>query len=92
MGAKLTINQENINVACRFSFHRDRISEQRNRQVIEKVFSRVYKKEMHLNTAVEQIKKTDDVNSEQELMSSAISILGAEVIDGWQNHCQIALK
>ena len=82
MGAKLTIDQDNINVACRFSFHRDRISEQRNRQVIEKVFSRVYKKEMHLNTAVEQIKKTNDVNSEQELMSSAISILGAEVIDG----------
>lgn len=82
MGAKLTIDQGNINVACRFSFHRDRISEQSNRQVIEKVFSRVYKREMHLNAAVEQATRPKAVNSEQELMSSAISILGAEVIDG----------
>lgn len=81
-GAKMQIEDNQVRVKCRFSFHRDRISEQRNMQLIEKAFSKVYDRPMQLVAEVESTQKADKINSEEELISSAMAIFGGEVVDG----------
>ena len=81
-GAEIKVSKEEVLVKCRFTFHKDRISEHRNGSLIEKAFSKVYGRSMHLVTEVENSKKSEKINSEEELMSSAIAILGGEVVDG----------
>ncbi len=80
-GADVQVDSEEIKVACRFSFHKDRIMEQRNSSLIEKAFSKVYGKSMHLNVKVDNQSKAKEVNPEEELVSSAAAIFGAEVTD-----------
>lgn len=81
-GSKLDIEDDEIKIICRFSFHRDRIAEPRNTTLIEKAFSKVYGNEMHVSTSLNTEKKELRVNREQELMSSAMAILGGEVVNG----------
>lgn len=81
-GANISVGPDSINIKCRFSFHKDRISEHRNTALIEKAFSKVYGRVMHLVCEVENLTSTDKINSDEELLSSAIAILGGEVIDG----------
>ena len=81
-GADIQVGAEEVVVKCRFIFHKDRISEHRNTTLIEKAFSKVYGRSMHLVSEVDNMKKTDKINSEEELVSSAIAILGGEVVDG----------
>lgn len=81
-GAEIQVGTEEVVVKCRFIFHKDRISEHRNTTLIEKAFSKVYGRSMHLVSEVDNMKKLDKINSEEELVSSAIAILGGEVVDG----------
>jgi DNA polymerase III subunit gamma/tau len=81
-GADLSVTDAGVYVKCRFSFHRDRITEPRNRQLIEKAFSKVYDRPMSLNVSVESSKAPSSADTDQELISSAIAILGGEVVDG----------
>ena len=81
-GADIKVGPEEVIVKCRFTFHKDRISEHRNTTLIEKAFSKVYGRSMHLVSEVENSKKPEKINSEEELLSSAIAILGGEVVDG----------
>ena len=81
-GSQLTVKGDEISITCRFSFHRERLAEPRNQSLIEKAFSKVYGESMHVTTSIESAGEPDKVDTEQELMSSAMAILGGEVIDG----------
>lgn len=81
-GSQLEIKGDEITVTCRFSFHRDRIVEPRNLALIEKAFSKVFETQMHVKTMLDNGKKDPPVDREKELMSSAMAILGGEVVDG----------
>ncbi len=81
-GSQLTVKGDEISITCRFSFHRERLAEPRNQSLIEKAFSKVYGESMHVTTSIESAGEPAKVDTEQELMSSAMAILGGEVIDG----------
>lgn len=81
-GAHLKDNK--MVVECRFDFHKQRIEEHRNREIIEKVMSRVCKQPIELAcTLQKQAPKAEkQTNQDEELMASAMAILGGEVVDG----------
>lgn len=81
-GSKLSIEGDEIKIVCRFSFHKERLAEHRNLSLIEKAFSKVYGESMHVTTKIESANNDSGVDKEQELMSSAMAILGGEVVDG----------
>lgn len=68
-------------LGCRFSFHRDRLKETKNMQVIEQALARVYGQKFKVLPQVEtQVKSAPVVDTSSELMSSALEILGGEVV------------
>jgi DNA polymerase-3 subunit gamma/tau len=70
-------------LSSRFSFHRDRLQEPKNRQIIEEALEKTYHKSFALVCQLEQPKNTaKSVSPETELVSSALEILGGEVVDG----------
>lgn len=70
-------------LTCRFTFHRDRLNEAKNQQVIEAALAKAYGRPIMVVTQLENAKslekKTDTTG---ELVSSALEILGGEVVDG----------
>ncbi len=82
MGSEMSVNGTEIRVKCRFSFHKDRVSEVRNTSLVEKAFSKVYGHSMHLVTELVPTPNQTTENTTQDLVSSAMAILGGEVIDG----------
>jgi DNA polymerase III gamma/tau subunit len=81
-GAQLSVKENEVRVVCRFSFHKERLAEPKNRTLIEKVFSKVYGEDMHVSISIEEYNKPAKIDKEQELINSAIAILGGEVVDG----------
>ena len=81
-GSQLSVEGDEVRVVCRFSFHKERLAEPRNRTLIEKAFSKVYGEDMHVSIGIEEANQPEKVDKEQELMSSAMAILGGEVVDG----------
>lgn len=80
----IELGDDQISITCRFSFHRDRLQEPKNRQIIETAATKVYGKTMLLvcqleNTVTKAAKSTDPG---AELVSSALEILGGEIVDG----------
>jgi DNA polymerase III subunit gamma/tau len=67
-------------ITCRFNFHRDRLEESKNRQVIEAALKQAFRRSMGVRTIIED-KSAEKVSTESELVSSALEILGGEVID-----------
>lgn len=68
-----------VMLGCRFTFHRDRLKETKNMQVIEQALTRVYGQKFRVLPQIEtNPKATADPSS--ELMSSALEILGGEVV------------
>ena len=68
-------------LGCRFSFHRDRLKEAKNIQIIEQAIARVYGRKYHVIPQLEAgppAPVAPDTSS--ELVSSALEILGGEVI------------
>ena len=65
-----------------FSFHKDRITEQRNASLIEKAFGKVYGRNMHLIVKIDSRNQPEVVDAQEELATTAAAIFGAEVIDG----------
>ncbi len=82
MGSDLSVNSSEIRVKCRFSFHKDRVCEARNTSLVEKAFSKVYGHSMHLVTELVPTPSPTTENAAQDLVSSAMAILGGEIIDG----------
>ncbi len=69
-------------VGCRFQFHKQRIEEFRNREIIEKVMSRVCKIPIQLECRLKNSNVSKKIDSEEEIVSSAMAILGGEMVDG----------
>jgi DNA polymerase-3 subunit gamma/tau len=74
---------DEVILGCRFSFHRDRLKEEKNMQIIEKALARTFGRKLkvmaQLETAPTPVAITPDPAG--ELMSSALEILGGEVIE-----------
>lgn len=67
-------------LGCRFAFHRDRLQETKNIQIIESALARVYGRKFRLNIQLETKPPVPASDSSSELVSSALEILGGEVI------------
>lgn len=76
------IDDNRLVVDCRFQFHKQRIEEFRNREMIEKVMSRVCDKPITLECRLKNTPNPSQVDSEEEIVSSAMAILGGEMVDG----------
>lgn len=85
-GSGLEVADDHINITCRFSFHRDRLKEARNLELIQKAFSKVFGRDMMAHIEVENQAPAKDkaVDTESELVSSAMAILGGELVEGEQ--------
>lgn len=83
-GSGLEVADDHINIACRFSFHRDRLKEARNMELIQKAFSKVFGRDMiaHIEVENQAPAKEKSVDTESELVSSAMAILGGELVEG----------
>lgn len=73
---------DEVIMGCRFIFHRDRIKEAKNMQLIEQTLARVYGRKYKVLVQLESkpSQSTPKVDPSAELMSSALEILGGEVI------------
>jgi DNA polymerase-3 subunit gamma/tau len=78
---QIELKEHELVVTSRFGFHRDRLLEQKNRQIIEDALDSVYGTKLRLVGQLEQ-PKAGNVNGSAELVSSALEILGGEVVDG----------
>lgn len=76
------IRQDEVIITSRFNFHRDRLKESKNREIIESALTKVYGKTMKASSALEAAKvSANNIDSSAELVSSALEILGGEVVD-----------
>ena len=77
------IEGDKLVLECRFSFHKERIEEQKNRQLIEQIMSKALSRDIMLDCRLTKTsEKQESVDSGQELVASALEILGGEVING----------
>ncbi|MDQ5943373.1 MAG: polymerase subunit gamma/tau [Patescibacteria group bacterium] len=76
------IEGDKLVVECRFQFHKQRIEEFRNREIIEKVMTRACKTPIQLECRLKNTKVVEKVDNEEEIVSSAMAILGGELVDG----------
>jgi DNA polymerase III subunit gamma/tau len=72
---------DELQLVCRFSFHRDRIEESKNRQIIETALKQSYGRGITVTTTVEDKPSVAAPDTSAELVSSALEILGGEVVD-----------
>jgi hypothetical protein len=77
------IEDDRLVMECPFSFHKERIEEQKNHQLIEQIMTKTFGHEIQLDCRLVQPKQsTEPVDSQKELVASALEILGGEVING----------
>lgn len=79
--ASIRFEGDEVVLGCRFTFHRDRLKEAKNLQVIEQALARVYGRKLKVSPQLEAktvAPASDD--SSAELMTSALEILGGEVV------------
>ncbi len=77
------IEDDRLVMECPFSFHKERIEEQKNRQLIEQIMSKTFGHEIQLDCRLTQPKsKAEPIDSQKELVASALEILGGEVVSG----------
>jgi hypothetical protein len=70
-------------IGCKFVFFRDRIQEGKNIEMIEKILARVYGRKLKVRAQLETkapVPSSQTHDPAAELMSSALEILGGEVI------------
>lgn len=78
------LDGDRLTIHCRFRFHKERIEEARNRQLIETIFSKAAGRTIELrveHTSAPEAAQTDAKGDDQELVASALEILGGEVIE-----------
>lgn len=71
-------------VRCRFRFHKERIEEHKNQTFIEAVFSKVAGRPIELrvqHTGADQPEAASTEEGSEDLVASALEILGGEVIE-----------
>jgi DNA polymerase III gamma/tau subunit len=77
------IEDNKLVLECRFSFHKERMEEQKNRQLIEQIMSKSLGRDIMLNCRLTKTSEEKQiVDSGQELVASALEILGGEVVNG----------
>ncbi len=77
------IEDNKLVLECRFSFHKERMEEQKNRQLIEQIMSKSLGRDIMLNCRLMKASEEKQaVDSGQELVASALEILGGEVVNG----------
>ncbi|HEX7259943.1 MAG TPA: DNA polymerase III subunit gamma/tau [Candidatus Saccharimonadia bacterium] len=78
----LEFDNDRVTIGCKFSFFRDRLKEPKNLEIIEQTLSRVYGRKLRVMPQLEAATATvpATADSSAELMSSALEILGGEVI------------
>lgn len=77
-----SINGNELVLGCRFNFHKDRLQEPKNRELLESALMKVYGKQIRMSVQLENTGPPPVAeSSETELVSSALEILGGEVID-----------
>lgn len=80
-GASIEVDETEIYINCRFSFHKERVSEHQNTKLIEKAFSKVYGRDLKALARVDEAIKKENTSKDDELLKSAVAILGGSVID-----------
>lgn len=80
--ANPVLSGDKLILSCRFSFHKERIEEAKNRQLIEMVMTKVANRPISLVCQAEaaQPSKANTADKDAELISSALEILGGEVV------------
>ena len=72
---------DEVILGCRFTFHRDRLKEAKNLQIIEQALARTYGRKLKVSPQLEAKPVVTAPNdSSAELMTSALEILGGEVV------------
>lgn len=77
----ISFKDDTVILGCRFPFHRDRLKEEKHIATVEGALARVYGRKLRVTPQLENRanKPVSDPNS--ELVSSALEILGGEVIE-----------
>ena len=78
----VSFSADAVILSCRFRFHRDRLLEAKNRAIIEAAIDTAFGTPMRLTAQVENITQIAETAPSSELVSSALEILGGEVLDG----------
>ncbi|MDP4038405.1 MAG: DNA polymerase III subunit gamma/tau [bacterium] len=82
--ANPTFKDDKLILNCRFRFHLDRLEDDKNRDLIESMMSKAFDKKISLKCQLTNQPNIEEskVDKESELISSALEILGGEVING----------
>lgn len=80
---EIRLSSDELMIYCRFNFHKDRLMEAKNRAVIEKALETVYNKSIRVECELKTMTtEAPTANATNELVTTAIDILGGELIDG----------
>ena len=80
---EIRLTTDELMIYCRFNFHKDRLLEPKNRAVIEKALETVYNKSIKVECELKTMTtEAPTANATNELVTTAIDILGGELIDG----------
>ncbi len=80
---EIRLTEDELMIYCRFNFHKDRLLEPKNRGVIEKALETVYNKSIRVECELKTMTtEAPTANTTNELVTTAIDILGGELIDG----------
>ncbi|MFI5240206.1 MAG: DNA polymerase III subunit gamma/tau [Candidatus Saccharimonadia bacterium] len=78
---QIEITGKNIIITSPFSFHLDRLKEPKNREIIESALEKTYGHSIALVTSLAAKKTSPSINPGDELVSSALEILGGEIVE-----------
>jgi len=80
--ASVRFEGDEVVLGCRFTFHRDRLKEAKKLQIIEQAVARVYGRKLRVLPELEAkpVAAATTADSSAELMTSALEILGGEVV------------
>lgn len=82
-GADPHIEGDRLVLTCRFSFHKERMEEAKNRALIEQIMTKVFGRDVELLCKLGGMEREEkEVDTGTELVSSALEILGGEVVSG----------
>lgn len=77
------IEGDNLVLDCRFKFHKERIEEAKNRTLIEAAMKKTFGRVITLRCdIVSESKSSTPSDKDSELISSALEILGGEIVNG----------
>lgn len=78
------IKNNSLVLKCKFRFHQDRLEEDKNRRMIEEIMSKALGKSVILKCQLDgrDNDNKNPIDQNNELVSSALEILGGEIVNG----------